>query len=112
MLIWEKRAVDAVITSVMTIESEEEGDEAERGDGSEKWVLKHMLRAADVEDIYDLDWSPDGRFLVCGLTDNSAQVWDVLNARLVKSLKDHKHFVQGVSWDPFNQFLMTQSCDR
>ena len=27
-------------------------------------------------------------------------------------LKDHKHYVQGVCWDPLSQFVVTNSSDR
>ena len=27
-------------------------------------------------------------------------------------LKDHKHYVQGVSWDPLGHYLVTNSSDR
>lgn len=36
-----------------------------------------MCRASDLEDIYDLAWSPDSRFVLFGLTDHSVQIWDV-----------------------------------
>jgi WD40 repeat protein len=66
----------------------------------------------DGEDVYDLAWSPDGSQLIIGLTDNTAQVWDTQQAKCVKVLKDHQHFVQGVAWDPLDQLLVTQSSDR
>ena len=30
----------------------------------------------------------------------------------VHQIQDHSHFVQGVSWDPLNEYLATQSSDR
>ena len=36
----------------------------------------------------------------------------VFVGKLVKSFKDHRHYVQGVAWDPLNQYFCTQSCDR
>ncbi len=30
-----------------------------------------------MEDCYDVAWSPDDRFIVVALTDNSAQIWDL-----------------------------------
>ena len=27
-------------------------------------------------------------------------------------IRDHNHYVQGVAWDVFDQFIATQSCDR
>lgn len=66
----------------------------------------------DGEDVYDLAWSPDGKYLILGLTDNTAQIWDTQLAKCVKVLKDHQHFIQGVAWDPLDQLLVTQSSDR
>lgn len=65
-----------------------------------------------MEDIYDLCWSPDDDHLLLGLTDNTAQVWDVLAGKCVRVLRDHQHFVQGVAWDPLGSLLVTQSADR
>lgn len=31
---------------------------------------------------------------------------------MVKTFKDHKHYVQGVAWDPWDGWLVTQSADR
>lgn len=30
----------------------------------------------------------------------------------IKIIADHSHFVQGVAWDPLNEFIATQSSDR
>lgn len=65
-----------------------------------------------MEDIYDLAWSPDSRFVLFGLTDHSVQIWDVANGQRSKTAKEHSHFVQGVAWDPLNVYLATQSSDR
>lgn len=90
-------------------DSEDEEDDTDR---KEFWNVAHQFRAMDGEDVYDLSWSPDGKFLILGLTDNTAQIWDTQQAKCVKVLKDHQHFVQGVAWDPLDQFLVTQSSDR
>lgn len=50
--------------------------------------------------------------LVSGSVDNTAIVWDVNKGRSVHFLQDYKGFVQGVSWDPLNQYLTTLSTDR
>lgn len=69
-------------------------------------------RISDNEDIYALQWSPSGRFLLIGLTDNSTSIWDMSIGKCIKTLKDHRHFVQGVTWDPLEECLATQSSDR
>lgn len=65
-----------------------------------------------MEDVYDLAWSPDSTQLISGSVDNTAIVWDVLKGKSLAILSDHKSFVQGVAWDPKNQYLATLSTDR
>lgn len=50
--------------------------------------------------------------LVSGSVDNTAILWDIHKGRSVAILSDHKGFVQGVSWDPCNQYICTISTDR
>lgn len=75
-------------------------------------MVVHTFRASDVEDIYDICWSPDDDHILVGLTDNTSQVWDVISGKCVRVLRDHHHFVQGVAWDPLGTLLITQSADR
>ncbi|VDN13605.1 unnamed protein product [Dibothriocephalus latus] len=89
-----------------------------------------------LEDIYDLCWSPDEAFLLSGSVDHSAILWqldlaptsvsqegvaDQTGAKESGStptalrtviLRDHKHYVQGVAWDPLGDFVATMSSDR
>ncbi|KAG0348946.1 hypothetical protein BG004_003429 [Podila humilis] len=80
--------------------AESDDDEFER----ERWRVQSMMRGS-LSDIYDLAWSPDGRFIISGSIDNTARIWDVRDA-------DHHHYVQGVAWDPLGEFVATQSSDR
>lgn len=95
----------------------------EEDEGSEYWAPQITLRVAEGEDIYDLSWSPDDQFLLVGLTDNTARIWEISSRKTenlgcnrvekcVKILRDHQHFVQGVAWDPLGRYLVTESCDR
>lgn len=77
----------------------------------EVWITLKVLRG-HMEDIYDLSWSPNSSFLVSGSVDNSAMVWDVQKGKSLAILSDHKGFVQGVAWDPKNQYIATLSTDR
>jgi WD40 repeat protein len=43
---------------------------------AERWVFEKNLRK-HVEDVSDLNWSPDGSFLISASIDNSAVLWDV-----------------------------------
>jgi chromatin assembly factor 1 subunit B len=89
------------------------------------------------QDVYDISWSPTSEFLLSGSLDHTAIVWDLSGAQrmliflclLVDSLfissffvalpakqsqwlNQHTHYVQGVAWDPFDEMIATQSCDR
>ncbi|KAA8894874.1 WD40-repeat-containing domain protein [Sphaerosporella brunnea] len=77
----------------------------------ETWRLKHMCRSMGSE-IYDLAWSPDGMFFITGSMDNIARVWNAQTGQMVRQIAEHNHYVQGVAWDPLNEFVATQSSDR
>ncbi len=77
----------------------------------EIWITFKILRG-HMEDVYDLAWSPDSLNLISASVDNTAMVWDVVKGKSQCILGDHKNFVQGVAWDPKNQFLITLSTDR
>lgn len=79
-------------------------------------------------EIYDLAWSPDAAFFITGSMDNIARIYNASTGELVASLfainakshlgqmvrqiAEHNHYVQGVAWDPLNEFVATQSSDR
>ena len=54
----------------------------------------------------------DGKLLATGSLDNCTRVWSAETGKLLYSMKDHVHFVQGVSFDPCGKYLATQSSDR
>lgn len=80
-------------------------------ENKEHWAPFRALRS-HIEDVYDLSWSANSNFLISGSVDNSAILWDIQKGRNVGILSDHKGFVQGVAWDPKNQYVATQSSDR
>ncbi|KAI7835339.1 hypothetical protein COHA_010755, partial [Chlorella ohadii] len=66
-------------------------------------------------DVMDLAWAPDGTALASGAIDNEAFLFVAAGRKrgdTAGRFKDHKHFVQGVAWDPAQQFVATQSADR
>lgn len=77
---------------------------------NEQWQSLKVLRG-HVEDVSDLCWSPDSNSLISGSVDNSVILWDVPKGRKT-IISDYKGFVQGVAWDPCNQFACTISSDR
>ncbi|XP_008556657.1 chromatin assembly factor 1 subunit B [Microplitis demolitor] len=102
--------------SVIILWKHREGTEppalpGEENINEEQWTSWKVLRG-HLEDVYDISWSPDNNMLVSGSVDNTAIVWDVRKGRSISILQDYKGFVQGVSWDPCNQYITTLSTDR
>lgn len=60
---------------------------------SDRETHKTILRGA-TEDIYDLTWSPDSKYIACGSIDRRAHVWDVATKRSMLTLEDHANYVQ------------------
>ncbi|CAI4677666.1 AKH_1a_G0038680.mRNA.1.CDS.1 [Saccharomyces cerevisiae] len=93
-----------------------DAETSEADENKEKWVVWKRLRggsgATAAAEIYDLAWSPDNRNIVVACMDNSIRLFDVGAGTLVCGQSDHGHYVQGVAWDPLNQFILSQSADR
>lgn len=64
-----------------------------------------------LDEIRDLAWSPDCTSLVAGSVDNKAEILRI-SSRDSIILHGHNSYVQGVAWDPLNQYVCTQSADR
>ncbi|KAI7905007.1 WD40-repeat-containing domain protein [Cokeromyces recurvatus] len=77
----------------------------------ETWTVVHMFYGHNKE-IYDLAWSPCGKYFITASIDNTARVWGLLEKTCIHVFADHTHYVQGVSWDPLGQYIATQSSDR
>ncbi|KAL5454197.1 hypothetical protein PMIN07_007624 [Paraphaeosphaeria minitans] len=77
----------------------------------EAWRVKHMCRSMGSE-IYDLAWSPDAAFFITGSMDNVARIYNAHTGAMIRQIAEHSHYVQGVAWDPLNEFVATQSSDR
>ncbi|PFH61267.1 hypothetical protein XA68_17840 [Ophiocordyceps unilateralis] len=80
-------------------------------DDKESWRAKHMCRSSGAE-IYDLAWSPDAAHFIIGSMDNIARIYNANTGTLVRQIAEHSHYVQGVTWDPLNEYIATQSSDR
>lgn len=91
-------------------------EELEGEENEEYWQPICLHRTGDgSSDLYDIAWHPSLPFLVVASTDNSAhflQYQEGVGLKLVKVVKDHQHFCQGVAWDPWGQFVASASCDR
>lgn len=59
--------------------------------------------------------SPESFSSLRVITSNSAEVGGVHHHSLgkcVSEIAEHNHYVQGVAWDPLNEYIATQSSDR
>lgn len=77
----------------------------------EQWQQQRVLRG-HIEDICDLAWSKDGRFLLSGSVDNSAILWDAQKGIKIWCSDLIKGYVQGVALDPLSRFMAAISSDR
>ncbi|KAL7418057.1 WD40-repeat-containing domain protein [Mrakia frigida] len=103
VLLWVPKPTssDGASSTSMSASSSAFGDSAGGEEGQKEfWRVKMMVRPTTNE-IYDLAWSPDGAHFIVGST-----------GTCIKAIADHSHYVQGVAWDPLNEFIATQSSDR
>ncbi len=86
-------------------------DSSDFEDSKETWKLKNACRS-NTSEIYDLNWSPNSKFIITGSMDNIARIYNSSNCQCIRQIAEHNHYIQGVAWDPKNEFLATQSSDR
>lgn len=105
------------------------GDSVAQEDEKESWYPIKLLMNPQNAAIFDLAWSPCGSYVISASDmDNCARIWDIetrmnfgsfilmfeliFSGKIVHTILDHQHFVQGVCWDPRGNYLATQSSDR
>ncbi|MEA5562217.1 serine/threonine-protein kinase [Planktothrix agardhii] len=77
----------------------------------EKWGLLRTLRADDQE-IFNIIFSPDNRFLVSGGGQGIIDIWDVQKGILLETIKAHESDVFTLAFSGDGQWLATGSYDR
>ncbi|EPQ30773.1 uncharacterized protein PFL1_01674 [Pseudozyma flocculosa PF-1] len=86
-------------------------DDGESQFEKEFWRVKLMTRATQQE-LYDMAWSPNGETLAVGGTDFVARIINVQDGHVIREISEHSHYVQGIAWDPLQEYIATQSSDR
>ena len=93
-------------------ESSEKGQNKEVEEEEEEvWTVYKSIKAP-ARDVYDLAWSACSRFIVGGTSENTSFVGSARSGSVLSVARDHSHFIQGVSWDPLNKYVVTQSSDQ
>ncbi|GMI53306.1 hypothetical protein TeGR_g11435 [Tetraparma gracilis] len=95
----------------------------------EKDLQVKVLRS-QAEDIFDVAWAPDSKRFIVGSLDHKVGVFEdqsipdsppdaaapqwggVGSWKQISVLADHRHYVQGVSFDPLECYVATQGSDR
>ena len=83
-----------------------------RGRRASSMIVSVVCRGGHAEDVNDACWAPDATALLTGSIENVCMVWDVSKGKGQGRLTDHGHYVQGVAWDPAQQYVISQSADR
>jgi WD40 repeat protein len=60
----------------------------------------------------DAAWSPDGRYIVSGSYDNTAQVWEATTGNLIFMYHGHSASVISVAWSPNGRYIASGSVDQ
>ena len=56
-------------------------------------------------------WSPDGKYLASGSSDNTVIIWDAESGQRLKTLEGHSDIVMSVCWSPDGKYLASGSFD-
>jgi TRAP-type C4-dicarboxylate transport system substrate-binding protein/Tol biopolymer transport system component len=63
-------------------------------------------------EIYDIDISPDGKYLATGSVDTTARLWDLATGEPIRTFSGHTGAIDGIAFSPDGKTLVTGSADH
>lgn len=93
------------------------GGEPSRSGELKIWKVEDGSLVREIEDahsdtIFDLEFSPDGKYIASCAADRFAKVHEVDTGKFVKAFEGHTHHVMGVSWRADGRVLATSGADQ
>ena len=85
-----------------------QGDTALAGAAGLDYPLR-IFTAPDL--INDIDYSPDGRYILTGGEDNTAHLWEVQTGDVVRQFIGHTNAIGNVAFSPDGKYVLTGSAD-
>lgn len=64
------------------------------------------------DDIWSVVFSPDGKMIATGSSDNTANLWDVNSGKLIHDFRDHTNTISSVALSPDGEWLASGSLDK
>lgn len=74
--------------------------------------VETVIQTGHSGEIQEVQFSPDGKFIVTASADNTARLWDVSTGKEVRAFVGHTSYVNDVEFDVTGRFIVTGSADR
>jgi len=71
-----------------------------------------VVQMEDSNSVTSVAFSPDGRYLASGGSDNTVKIWEVKTGKLMSTFKGHSSYVSSVAFSPDGRYLASGSDDN